>query len=88
MDQEEKKSGENRGKRVMGKLSAGQEVCLAEPFNTIYPALFLNPDAFSLLVSSLLWASTQMWWAASQAGCKQGGSSGARLGPPGVWMSW
>lgn len=30
----------------MGKLSAGQDVCLAEPLTTIYPVLFLNPDAF------------------------------------------
>lgn len=41
-----KKEWENRWERVMGKLSAGQDVCLAEPFTTIYPVLFLNP-AFS-----------------------------------------
>lgn len=47
MDQEEKKSGKIEGKRVMSKLSAGQDVCLAEPFTTICPVLFLNPGSFS-----------------------------------------
>lgn len=42
-----KKEWENRWERVMGKLSAGQDVCLAEPFTTTHPVLFLNPDAFS-----------------------------------------
>lgn len=31
----------------MSKLSAGQDVCLAEPFTTICPVLFLNPNSFS-----------------------------------------
>lgn len=42
-----KKEWEYRGKRIMSKLSAGQDVCLAEPFTTICPVLFLNPDSFS-----------------------------------------